>query len=483
MTDRAFVRARVIRAYDHADATTLLGSDGVARRFEGDSAALARAVLGFVVAPRTRDELLAHLSDLAGAPVDGGGAVGELLDLLEAAGAVQRAAPPPPPPPARARVRLVLGLTGGVAAAHAPALVEALLARCFDVRVAATKNALRFVGALALEALTHHPVAASLWPRDPRAPVPHLDLARWAQLLVVFPATATSIARLAQGSCGTVVSAAAISTRAPALIVPSMNEAMYTSPSVQRNLEQLRQDGFFVSHPTCGIEVAEAPEARAPMLGTAPPMGALIDLIEAVAREHAKAPGPSWDEAYRAGRPEDLPWFTETLDADLGALLARLPRGAGRLLDLGTGLGTAAIAAADMGFFVVATDVSPRALELARARAGERPIVFVRDDLLATSVLGAFDLVVDRGLLHVLPPARQANYVAAVRRLVRPGGFLLLKVHGADEPADHGTHRFSRADVAALFGDAFTVEHAEDTVFPGPGGRAPKALLVALARR
>jgi len=217
-------------------------------------------------------------------------------------------------------------------------------------------------------------------------------------------------------------------------------------------------------------------------------MSALLDLIDAIAGEHVIAPdpdrgSPSWDDAYRAGRPEDLPWFTGALDEDLAAQLARVPRGSGRLLDLGTGLGTAAIAAADMGFFVVATDVSPRALELARARAGERPIVFVRDDVLATGVIGAFDVVLDRGLLHVLPAPRLGDYAAAVRRLVRPGGLLLLKVHSADEPADHGTRRLSRADVAALFGDAFTVEHAEDTVFPGPGGRAPKAILFVLARR
>ena len=115
--------------------------------------------------------------------------------------------------------------------------------------------------------------------------------------------------------------------------------------------------------------------------------------------------------------------------------------------------------------------------------ARDRPIVFVRDDVLATSLTGSFDLVIDRGLLHVLPVDRHADYAAAVRRLVRPGGLLLLKVHAEDEPADHGTRRFSRADVAALFGDAFTVEHTEDTVFPGPGGRAPKAILFALMRR
>jgi 2-polyprenyl-3-methyl-5-hydroxy-6-metoxy-1,4-benzoquinol methylase len=378
-------------------------------------------------------------------------------------------------------VRLALGLTGGVAAAHAPALVEALLARGFDVRVAATRSALRFVSALALEALTHQAVITSLWPRDPGAPVPHLDLARWAQILVVYPATATSLARLAQGSCGTVVSAAAIATRAPVLLVPSMNEAMYTAPSVQRNLDQLREDGFLVAHPACGVEVAEAPRARAPMIGTAPPVVAVADLIEEIAAQHVGARGePAWDDLYRDEPLEKLPWFTETLDADLAERLAQLGRG--RLLDLGTGAGTAAIAACDLGFSVIAADVSPRALQIAAERAGGRPITWIHDDVLATRLRGAFDVVLDRGLLHVLPAARHADHAAAVAGLVRPGGALLLKVHSAAEPGDHGTRRFTREEIAALFAPAFTVERADDSVFPGPGGHAPRALTFVLRR-
>jgi SAM-dependent methyltransferase len=172
------------------------------------------------------------------------------------------------------------------------------------------------------------------------------------------------------------------------------------------------------------------------------------------------------------------------LDADLGALLDRLDRGQGRLLDLGTGLGTAAMAAADRGFAVVATDVSPRALELARERAGEgRAILWVLDDVLETRLRGSFDVVLDRGLFHVLPPDRQASYVAAVSALVRAGGHLVLKVHAADEPAGHGTQRLSRGDVERLFGGAFEPVLVEASAMPGPRGKGPKALLCALRRR
>ena len=489
MLPAAVARARVLRAYDHRETTTILGEDGDLRRFSGDSAELVRAILGFIASPRSGEELLAHLSELAGEPIAWTGAVAETMALLEAAGAVCDQAPPEPVTP-RASPRVVLGLTGAVAAAFAPGLVQILQARGFAVRVAATRGALRFAGALALEALTHAPVVTSLWPTDPRAPVPHLDLARWADAMVVYPATATSIARLAAGSCGTVVSAAAIATRAPVLIVPSMNQAMYTAPAVQRNLEQLREDGFFLAHPSCGIEVADAPASRAPMLGAAPPIGAVADLIQTIVQSSGPGGAPSsprsapaWDDVYRTERVEDLPWFTAALDPDIAALLERIERGGGRLLDLGTGAGTAAIAAADQGFSVVATDVSPRAIALAQRRAGDRPITWMIDDVLASRLRGSFDVVLDRGLCHVLPGAAHGAYRSAVRDLVRPAGHLILKCHSAAEPEDHGTRRLTREDVVAMLGEAFDLVHAEDTVFPGPGGRAPKALLCVLRRR
>lgn len=481
---RPIARAQVIRAYDHDGATTLLGSDGVARRFTDDSAALVRAILAFVTSPRTPAELLAHLSALAEAEVRPEGAVEEALAILQDAGAVLRIAlePEKQAPRRGPRTRLVLGLTGGVAAAHAPVLCDILLSRGFDVRVALTPSAKRFVSPLALAALTHQAVVQSRWPHshDAREPVPHLDLAAWAEIMVVWPATATSIARIARGSCATVVSAAAISTRAPVLIVPSMNVAMFTAPAVQRNLDQLRDDGFFVAYPACGIEVAEAPEDRAPMLGAAPPLSAVVDLIASIAAEHVKR-APSWDEVYRTRRPEELPWFSDTLDPDLAALLDGLPRGA--LLDVGTGLGTAAVAAADRGFSVVATDISPCALALARERAGSRPIVWLRDDVLDPRLDSAFDVVLDRAVLHVLPRARHADYAASVARLVRPGGTLILKCHAPGDDVDLGTTKLTREDVAALFGETFAPAHAEDTLFPLPEGRSTKAITMALRRR
>lgn len=190
--------------------------------------------------------------------------------------------------------RVVLALSGGVVAAHAPALTEMLLARGLHVRTAATPSALRFVSALALEALTHEPVVRSRWPRRDhprergwRGMVPHLELAQWAQLVVVYPATATTLSRIARGDCSSVVSALAISTRAPVLLAPAMNEAMWDAPAVRRNLATLAADGFIVMHPSLGYEVAASPSERRLAYGAAPTVQSVALVAEAVLRESA----------------------------------------------------------------------------------------------------------------------------------------------------------------------------------------------------
>ncbi|HQY60086.1 MAG TPA: flavoprotein [Polyangiaceae bacterium] len=216
--------------------------------------------------------------------------VEEVLALLRAAGVVVEVprAPPGAPsvaadaPLATRQARVLLALGGGIAAAFSPLLVELLVGRGHGVRAVATPSALRFVRRLPLEALTHAPVPSKLWPSSPTDVVPHLALARWADVTVLYPATATTLSRIARGDCSTLVSAAAISTRGPVILVPTMNEAMLHAPSVQRNLEQLRGDGFLIMHPSIGYEVAEAPERRAPAFGAAPPLQYVVDVIESV---------------------------------------------------------------------------------------------------------------------------------------------------------------------------------------------------------
>ena len=476
----------------HADTVTVVGADGIARRFEGASADLVRIALEFWSVPHTEPELVDHLRALAGAcdPV----LVAETAECLRAAGAIHAAAPEAssarsPTASARStRARVVLGISGAIAAIDAPALVRMLLARRFDVWVVMTPAARKFVSPGSLEALTHHPVIRTFWQKDGDGPAPHIRLATWADVVVIYPATAATVARMAHAACTDVLSALVTATTRPVLVVPSMNESMAASPGVRRNLEQLRRDGRYVVEPGMGLEAAVAPSARVPMSGAAPPPSRVVAAIEllvqdAIGRRAAVASvvgADAWDRQYESSALADLPWFTEQLDPDLARELETLKRG--RLLDVGTGPGTTAIFAARSGFDVVATDVSSTALGIARRRANGERIAWVLDDVLDSRLWGRFDVLVDRGCLHCLPKTSWPDYARTAGKLVEPGGTLLLKLHAPEEAGRHGTNPAGPDELQAVFGPWFTLVATHASEYGGTIRPSPRALLVVLAR-
>ncbi|HEU4410728.1 MAG TPA: class I SAM-dependent methyltransferase [Polyangiaceae bacterium] len=193
---------------------------------------------------------------------------------------------------------------------------------------------------------------------------------------------------------------------------------------------------------------------------------------------------PAWEKLYQERAGETMPWYYAALDPDLDrALSAFGPRG-GSALDLGTGPGTQAIALAERGFAVTATDVSAAAVEQARARAEARGLAvqFRQDDVLDSRLEGSFDFVLDRGCFHVIVPERRAAYVDAVRQLVAPGGFLFLKCFSAKQPGGLGPFRFAPEDIERIFGAAFAVRAIEETVYQGTLNPEPRALFCVLQR-
>jgi cyclopropane fatty-acyl-phospholipid synthase-like methyltransferase len=193
---------------------------------------------------------------------------------------------------------------------------------------------------------------------------------------------------------------------------------------------------------------------------------------------------PSWDELYRTDGIERLPWYWPALDADLDRALSHHVIGPCRMLDLGTGPGTQAVALAERGFTVTAVDVSAAAVEYASRKARERNVqaTFMQDDVLASRLTGPFDAVFDRGCFHVMPPERRAEYVDTVHRVTRHRGWLFVKTFSHEQPGDTGPYRFRPEDLRAAFGERFEIVDIRDTVFDGQLDPRPKALFATMRR-
>lgn len=481
-----FRRAAVVCIYEVGDRLVVLDPQGRGHALTGDSAELARVVLEHLQQPRGRAELYDHLAVLSGAPLGSTVAVDDLLALLLGARAIERADAAPhvlahhgPQP------RVVVGITGAVAAMHAPAVVAALLERGHAVRVAATHEALRFVRAEGLEALTHTPVVADMWPPQsgspPSLPVPHIGLAQWADGVLVWPASATTIGRIAGGDFSSIVAAVALSASGPVMLAPSMNPVMFASAAVRRNLARLVDDGFHVAHPTAAFELAERPEERRPLLGGAPPPAVIVPLFEMMLRQAAMArprDAEDWDTLWRRDE-HTLPWHRDEPDADMVALAASLPAPAS-VLEIGAGLGMLAVACAALGHRVVATDLSPRAIERARARTPDANVLWIEDDITRSRLHGRFDLILDRGCAHLLGDEPLRAYAERAARLLDGGARLVIKALGS--PAAPGIPILDAARARTMFGAAFELDAITPTTMPGPAA-APPAMLLALRRR
>jgi phosphopantothenoylcysteine decarboxylase/phosphopantothenate--cysteine ligase len=146
--------------------------------------------------------------------------------------------------------RIVLGVTGGIAAYKAIELCRCLVDAGAHVAPILTEGALHFVGETTFSALASERVQTSLW--DEQSPIPHTRLGQGADLIVVAPATARSIAAYAHGLSDDLLTATLIATRAPVIVCPAMHTEMWEHPAVQDNLELLRQRGVIVVPPAEG---------------------------------------------------------------------------------------------------------------------------------------------------------------------------------------------------------------------------------------
>ncbi|NBV74815.1 MAG: bifunctional phosphopantothenoylcysteine decarboxylase/phosphopantothenate--cysteine ligase CoaBC [Methylococcaceae bacterium] len=148
--------------------------------------------------------------------------------------------------------RILLGVGGGIAAYKAAELVRLFRQNGAEVRVVMTHAACQFVTPLCFQALSGHPVHTELLDSNQEQSMGHIHLARWADCLVIAPATANRMAKMAQGIADDLLSTLYLAAECPVWLAPAMNQAMWRHPATQRNLKTLQEDGVKIIGPASG---------------------------------------------------------------------------------------------------------------------------------------------------------------------------------------------------------------------------------------
>jgi phosphopantothenoylcysteine decarboxylase/phosphopantothenate--cysteine ligase len=148
--------------------------------------------------------------------------------------------------------KVLLGLTGGIAAYKAAELARRLVKGGADVRVAMTEAATRFITPVTMQALSGQPVWTDLWDSRVSDAMGHIELSRDRELIVVAPASADFLGKLANGLADDLLSSLCLARRCPLVVAPAMNVEMWQNPATQRNVARLREDGVVFAGPAAG---------------------------------------------------------------------------------------------------------------------------------------------------------------------------------------------------------------------------------------
>ena len=146
--------------------------------------------------------------------------------------------------------KIVLGISGGIAAYKSAVLVRELVKKGMEVKVVMTESASEFIGPITLSTLSKNPVLIKT--NDDGNWNDHVALGQWADLFLVAPATANTLAKMANGLCDNLLLAMYLSAKCPVAVAPAMDLDMFAHPSTQRNLEILKKDGVRIIGPESG---------------------------------------------------------------------------------------------------------------------------------------------------------------------------------------------------------------------------------------
>ena len=153
-----------------------------------------------------------------------------------------------------APMNIVLGITGGIAAYKAPDLVRRLRERGGDVQIVTTASAGEFVTETSLQAVSGRPIRSNLWDKEAEAAMSHIELARWADVVLIAPATAEVMARIVSGGAPDLLTTICLATEAPIALAPAMNHVMWSNPATQANRKVLEERGIHLLGPGVGSQ-------------------------------------------------------------------------------------------------------------------------------------------------------------------------------------------------------------------------------------
>jgi phosphopantothenoylcysteine decarboxylase / phosphopantothenate---cysteine ligase len=148
--------------------------------------------------------------------------------------------------------KILIGICGGIAAYKTAHLVRELKKLGAQVKVVMTESATRFVTPLSFQALSGQPVYTSLWNENHDHGMDHIELARWADVFLIAPATANLLAKLSHGLADDLLTTLALVTEAPLIVCPAMNHSMWSHPATQDNVEKLKSRGHIIIEPQPG---------------------------------------------------------------------------------------------------------------------------------------------------------------------------------------------------------------------------------------
>ena len=212
--------------------------------------------------------------------------------------------------------RIVVGVSGGIAAYKACDLVSKLSKKDYEVKVILTKHAEKFVSKLTFEALCHNYVETDLFDESNEDPIAHITLAKWADLMIIVPATANIIAKITHGISDDLLSTTFLACNKHKMICPAMNTQMYENPITQKNIQACKDLGYQIldpvvghlacndtgSCPECSFQIS-APGGALPRgrwTGPCPPAGCLRHAVAAQCAPRRPGGRPGSAPAVRA---------------------------------------------------------------------------------------------------------------------------------------------------------------------------------------